>query len=196
MAKVSILDHTVVDVTIDETLTFTVSGQTTGQCNTTAQTNTTATSVSYGSVNANQFYQGCQELLVTTNASDGYSVTVQQDGALTSAATDTIAAGNCDGACSVGGDAAWATASNNGFGYCVEEIAGTEAQATAQCDAGASAGYRLFGTLGTDTPEVIMSNANNVDSNVIEIGYKISVSGIQPAGTYSNEVLFVATPTY
>ncbi len=41
-----------------------------------------------------------------------------------------------------------------------------------------------------------MSNLGTVDGNVIEFYYQLSVAGDQPAGTYSNEIVYVATPTY
>lgn len=192
----AIVPHVTADVTVDETLTFTVSGVAGASCTTVADVDTTATSVSFGSVTANTFYDACQGLLVSTNATGGYSVTLQQDGDLTSAGLDTIDPGTCDGACAVATEAAWATATNNGFAFCIDNVTGTDGAFTNACSAGGSAGYRLLGTLGTDTPEVIMTNTGFVDSNEVEVGYRISVAGDQPAGTYQNDLVYVATPTY
>ncbi len=124
---VAILSHVAVDVTVDETLTFTVTGQGTTDCTTNTTTLSTASAVSFGSVNEDSFYTACQELLVSTNASNGYSVTVQQDEPLTSDALDTIAAGSCDGACTVTTAGAWATNTNNGFAYTLANVTGTDA---------------------------------------------------------------------
>lgn len=193
----AVLSHVTADVTVDETLTFTVSGIASGACSSrTSDVTTTATSVSFGSVVADTFYEACQGLLVSTNATGGYSVTVQQDGDLTSAGLDTVDAGVCDGTCDISTEDGWATPTNNGFAYCVDDVANTDAVATNPCSDGATAGYRLFGTLGTDTPEVIMSNSGVVSGSEIEVGYQISIDGAQPAGTYSNELIYVATPTY
>lgn len=195
-ALVAVLDNVDVDVTVDETLTFTVTGQGTGDCVTTTDLGTTATSISYGSVTANTFYDACQQLEVSTNATGGYAVTVQQTQPLTSAGLDTIAAGTCDGACTFASDAVWTTASNNGLAYCMDNVSGTDAQAASTCSTGGSATYRTLGTLGTDTPEIIMSNSGVVNASQAELNLKISVPGSQPAGTYSNEIFYVATPTY
>ena len=192
--KVAIVEHVGADVTVDETMTFTISGQTTAQCATTTDVNTTATNISFGTAAANTFYDACQEVYIETNAASGYNVTLTQTQLLTSG-TDTIAEGTCDGGCSDTTEAAWATATNNGFGYCLENITGTDASPTNDCAAG-TPGFKTFTIHGTDTPEVIMTNTGVTSGSAAEVGYRISVDAAQPAGFYQNELIYVATAKY
>ena len=46
---------------------------------------TTATSVPFGFISPNTFYQGCQDLIVSTNAGNGYSLTVQESSTMKTA---------------------------------------------------------------------------------------------------------------
>jgi hypothetical protein len=55
------------------------------------QIGTTAVSVPFGTISSNTFYQGCQDLTVSTNAGGGYSLTVQENHVMmTSNGTNTI----------------------------------------------------------------------------------------------------------
>lgn len=187
--KVAILAHVVAEVTVDETLTFTVEGMLDSACQAeTGDIETSATSIPFGAVNANTFVGGCQSLEISTNATNGYVVTVQQDGPLTSVTSDTIDAGDCDGTCSISAAAAWASATNNGFGYTVYDLVNSDGVGTT--------GYRVLGTIGEDVPANVMTSAGVVDGSSVEVFFRISVAGDQPAGTYANEIVYVATPTY
>ncbi len=198
-AKVVVVDTITASVTVDETLTFTVAGVNSGSC-TDGDITTTATTIPFGSVNSDTFYDGCQSLTVSTNSSSGYTVTISESDQLTSGASDVIADGSCDGTCSETSAAAWATGTNNGFGYCLQDISGTDANSdwsSNQCDDGTPF-YKIFPELDTDTPDAqsIMSNAGSVSGSNIHVGYRVTVGGSQESGTYTNNVILVATPKY
>ena len=69
----------------------------------------TATSVPFGTISPNTFYQGCQDLIVPTNAGNGYSLTVQESHAMMTAdGRFTIPDTTCDaGDCSVATATTW-----------------------------------------------------------------------------------------
>src|SRR3990167_2059427 len=67
-----------VSATIDEVLTLTVAAVVAGSCTTTGGTAVTSTSttIPWGTIATEAFYDVCQQLTVNTNAGGGYTVTV------------------------------------------------------------------------------------------------------------------------
>lgn len=205
-ALVAVIAGVTVSVTVDESLAFSIVAQTAAQCADYDDTGgtevtTTATTVPFETPATEAFIDACHELNLDTNAASGYSITVQEDDQLTSGG-EQIPDGTCDGACSEATEADWATATNNGFGYCMEDITGTGATnadagwGTNGCDA-ADTFFKIFPEFAVDTPDVrtIMTDTT-VASHVADIGYRLSVPGTQAAGTYENVITFVATPIF
>lgn len=85
--------------------------------------NTSDTLVGFGTVSANTFYQGCQDLVVSTNAGGGYSLAGQESNPLMTSGGKTIPDTTCDnGPCTVVSGTPWVTATNNGFGHtCLDQ---------------------------------------------------------------------------
>ena len=204
--KVAIITGVTVSATVAETLTATVAGVTTGNCTVAGgseiDTSGDATTIPFSTVNSDTFYDACQSLSVATNASDGYSATVQETDQLTNGSLDQIADGTCDGACTDSAEGAWATAGNNGFGYCADDYNGDGA-ATADAGWGTNgcgAGTQNFKTIAdagaAETAQVIMSSDAPVSNDQTYIGYRLTVDGAQPAGTYSNTIVYIVTPAY
>lgn len=206
--KVAIISGVTVSATIDETLTFSVNAVTTGNCpdfdNTAGnEVGTTATTVPYSTISTETFYDACQDLRVGTNASGGYSVTVQETDQLTSGANQ-IADGTCDGACSDSAENQWATASNNGFGYCMDDQA-TFGDGSATADAGwgtngcddADTYFKTIADAGaSETAQAIMSSATGVSDDRSFVGLRLTADAAQAAGTYTTTIVYIATPTY
>lgn len=196
--------------TVDETLTFTVALRTTSDCNTlvtggTETNDSTATTLPFGTLNSDTFYNECQRLTVGTNAALGYSTTVNTTTRPTSGG-NTIAKATCDGAaCSDTVSAPWDTATNNGYGYCVKDSTGdgaatadgTEWTAAQQCGGGSQAFKSIARTDASDTPRSIMASAVATAANdVTDIGVRISIGAGQAAGTYTTVVIYITTPTF
>jgi hypothetical protein len=93
---------------------------------------TTATSVPFGTINSNTFYQGCQDLIVSTNAGGGYSVTVQESSAMKTAdGRFIIPDTTCDaGDCTVATATTWVTPTKNGFGHTCFNQSGSDCNAS------------------------------------------------------------------
>lgn len=194
-----------VSATILETLTFSVNGVIATNCPTTGGTKrpSTSTTVPFGTINADTFYDCCQDLRVATNANNGYDVTIGETDQLTSG-SEQIADGNCDGSCTDTTAAGWANASNNGFGYCMDDQAGYgNAAETADPVWGnnyCGAGTQYFKTIpdtGADEPrEEIMQSESEVSDDRSFIGFRLSVDANQPSGSYSTTVTYIVTPRY
>jgi len=200
---IAIVEGVAVSVTIDESLTFTIAGQTATLCDNIFATESgptaTASSVPFGTVStADQFEHACQTISIATNASSGYAVTVESDTSLKTGAGVLIDSGTCDGSCTDTTSDAWATeASNSGFAYSCDG---------GECDLSANTQYRTFACAGVTTTDCLpgggeaavtfMASTTAVDTVTTTIEYKLSFAGSQAAGTYSNTVTFIATPTF
>lgn len=208
-ALIAITDGVTLSALIDETLTFTIAAVVSGTCDTTGGTKstTTATLVDWNAgaaLSSNTFYDACQSLTVGTNASAGYSTTVQTT-TLPTSGTDTIAKGVCDATCSNTVAAAWATATNNGYGYCMKDVTGTAANvadgtawtAANQCGGGTQK-FKLAANVGaSEAAQSVMAKTTPTTTNdVSRIGYRVTVGPGQAAGTYTTTVVYIATPTF
>jgi hypothetical protein len=209
-AVIAVVDTLTARVSVAEALSFTVGSVTEALCDDrpgdgtpTSLATTSGTLVDFGGVTTVQFYDACHLLTVGTNAGGGYVVTVTESDQLTYLA-NTIADGDCEGACSETSEAEWDNrVGNDGFGYCLDDITG-DAAATAdagmtQCDDVATPLYKIFPALNDDVPEfetIMQSGGALTADDETHLGYRINVSGTQEAGTYENNIILVATPTY
>jgi hypothetical protein len=217
--KIAPIEAVQVSATVDETLSFIISGvaSSTTACGQTTDVTTTATQVPFSTLAAvNTFYEAANDLDVSTNADGGYSVTVSANDQLGrsggTCAGDAGIAANCipdtvcDGSSCTHLAAAvddWETASNNGFGYSLDSTAGTDATwewdgTSGTCD-GAGTDFcaaQFADEESSQTAPSIMSNANPVNSNNLYVCYRLTVGGTQPAGTYYNRLRYTATATF
>ncbi len=204
-ALVAVTSGVTLSATIDETLTFTVAGVTTGNCSvsggTEIDTSGSATTIPFGTINSDAFYDACQNLTVGTNAAGGYSTTVKTTARPTSG-SNTISEGTCDGGCSDTVAAAWATATNNGYGYCLKDEVGDGAvtsgwSGTNECGDGTQHFKTINRVDATESGQSIMASAVATSTNdQTEIGYRIAVGAGQAAGTYTTVIIYVTTPTF
>ncbi|MFZ2206156.1 MAG: hypothetical protein WAV29_01700, partial [Microgenomates group bacterium] len=203
--KVNPIDGVFVSATVEEALTYKINEASQGHVNAsytvpastavtecnggtfTTSVATTPTAVNFGSVTSyDTFYRAEQEIYIQTNSSNGYVVTAQYNNALkTAGGTNTILDGACDGACSASTQAAWGTATNNGFGYTLGNITGTEAAWT-------GATFKIFGA----TPQTIMTKATGTAGSRIAVCYQLSVDTTQATGYYFNKLTYIATPKF
>ena len=197
----AIIDGVEITATVAETLTFTITSVSTGDCNTSFQTHTavvsTASAVAFGELSLNTFHHACQDLTISTNSTGGYGLTGQEDTNLLSG-SDTIDDSTGDStSMSQTVSSEWATATNNGFGYsCVNQDCQLENAST----------YKQFACVGSDpncdpgtggeTAQNIAASSGAVNAVVTRVEYKISVDALQPSGDYANEIIYIATPTF
>jgi hypothetical protein len=206
--KVSVIAGVTVSATVSGSLSFVIGLVTNADCDSSFSVlggpDSTATTVPFGTLAAvDTFYHACQDLTLSTNATSGYAITTQE---LTNLRDTTISKNIADttgdnGLMTESTLDAWATAAaHSGFGYSCVNISGTD------CVLAANTNYKQFACTGADaacdpdagaeTPQAVMSKANSVSGSSGRIEYKLSVSGSQQAGTYSNTVMYIATPTY
>lgn len=203
-SRVALLESVRVSATVDPSISFSITGvaaSTTacGVSTSIATDNTTSLSVPFGSMTLNTFKQAAHNLLVSTNANNGYAVTAIENHELSLAGGDPdsvafIADTPCDtGPCTISASQNWATATNNGFGYSLESISG----ATVPFTAGGSFAARKFANADNfDSPQTIMSSTAKSNNHEARICYRLSVGATQEAGDYENLVTYTATATF
>jgi hypothetical protein len=200
---VVILDTVHVTASVDTTFTFTVAGLGGGETvnGTTTTGTTTATSIPFGLMQAGaaNATTTAQRLSVETNASNGYTVSLQIDHTLLSSTGADIDLFNNGTESDV--PAAWANPSatignDNTYGHwgVTSEDSSTFSRANE------------FGSdewiAASTTPRVVMGNdgpANGVDAGTsqTDVGFKIEISALQEAGDdYSAVLTYVATPSF
>jgi hypothetical protein len=154
----------------------------------------TATSVPFGIISPNTFYQGCQDLIVSTNAGNGYSVTVQESFAMKTANGQfTIPDTTCDaGGCTESAAAAWANATKNGLGHtCANQL-------NHDCNAAYSSGtlFRQAADLSAgETAQAVMSSSTAATATG-RMKYRLSAGSAQAAGNYTTVITYIITGTY
>jgi hypothetical protein len=202
--RIAVIDEVVVSAAVDTSLTFTVSGVIDGQTlNGSSPTTTVATStpttLPFGTLPIGTSVTLAQDLAVSTNAANGYVVTVEQAGQLQSTTGDDID-GFIDGAWT-DTPTGWTSPGNlvtdeNTYGHW--GLTSNDGTTT-----------RPSGEFGTDeyvaassTPTIIMGHSGVADGvtagiGAARIGFQVQITALQEAGNdYSTELRYIATPTF
>jgi len=201
--RVAILNNVLVTASVDTSFTFTVAGfaATTTINGTTTTGTTTATAIPFGTLTAGVIKTLGQQLSVTTNARNGFVVTVQQSQNLLSS-TGADIDGFIDGAYT-NTPTAWVAPSNN---ITNENTWGHWGLTTDDSDLNAQVGGGSFAGTGfvaaSTTPRNIFahsgpSDGTTVDKGTAKVAYQVQISPLQEAGTDYNTILtYIATPTF
>ena len=203
-AMTAVLSQVTVTASVDTTLVFTVTGVASGQSvnGETVSTTSTATAINYGSVASGTPVVAAQDLSVTTNAANGYVITVHEDQDLTAGNGSVIGLFK-DGA-QTATPIAWATptavlGSPSTYGH----IGLTSNDTLLNSNEFFSGSIiKWAGNWNSTSTRVVLSHngpADGTTQNIgrARVGYKILVSTLQPAATdYTNHIIYVCTPTF
>jgi hypothetical protein len=207
---VYIIDDVWMTAHVDPILEFTITGveadakQVNGiNCDET----TVSTSTPFGTLVVNATTTVCQQLNVTTNADDGYIVTVEQDQELTSDSGSNINSFN--NAADHTGTVApgpWASPTNtldvyNTYGHMGLTSDDQDLTAFTYNDYYNSNGVPNYVGLNDTDPVVVMHHDGPSDGLTQNIGeafvaYSAEIASLQEAGDYENTLTYIATPTY
>lgn len=212
--KVAPIEAVFVSATVDETLSFSVAGvaSSTTHCGATTSVTTTAMTVPWGTIStANSFLNAAQTLTLSTNAYSGYSVKIEEndqmgrDGNTCTGATPAETAGTaggcikdttCNAACSESSSAEWTTATNNGLGFSLNNISGSNASFTYNESSRTFSAREIADQEASETKANIMSATAPVSGSSVDVCYRITTSSTQPAGYYYNIVKYTATGVF
>jgi len=222
------IEAVLVSATVEETLSFQVAGlaSSTSACGVSTDVTTTAMAVPWGTISTSAtFFDAAQQLTVSTNANNGYSVTIQENdqmgkdgatctGTAPSAGHFTFSGSTCIrdtvcGAtpCSESAGYNWTDASTYpGLGFSLGNVGGdTDAafvyNSNDPCSTSAGAGSfcsRQIAdvTQGGETANNVMTKSSPADTADAYVCYRIAVPGTQPAGYYYNKVRYTAIPVF
>jgi len=187
VAAFAIISGVSVTATVNESLTFAITGLASSTSCKTAVTSTVttlATSVPFGTLSTSANAIGCQTLTVTTNSTGGYTTT--------GAFTQNLLSGSNDIDNHSGTNAnptAFSGAGTEAFGYTSNDASLGTGTTTRFGDNNVWAGF------STTQTEVAYS-ASGVSSQATIIGYEAGISTTTVAGSYSTTVVYVTTPIY
>lgn len=205
--QIVVISTVLVTATVDTIFTFKVSGlpagfEIDGYSTTTGLSSTT--SIPFGKLEADTASTAAQRLTVSTNASNGYVVTVQADGAFqsaTGAVIDDFIDGSATNTPTAWVSPAGTVGSLNTYGHW--GIISDDNVTTR--DAGDEFAAGEYVTAST-SPIVVMSNdgpangANPVGQKGVgttTVGYKVEITSLQEAADdYSAVLTYIATPTF
>lgn len=201
--RVAIINNVLVTANVDTTLTFTVSGTSTGTTvngsPTTTSTTTSSTALPFGTLAANVSKTLAQDLTVATNARNGYVVTVDQKQNLLSS-TGADIDGFTDGTYT-NTPTAWVAPTNNINNENTWGHWGLTTTDSTLLGAGLDFAANQWIAAST-TPRAIMAHNGPADgtTNLIgraTIGYQAQITALQEAGDdYSTTLTYIATPTF
>lgn len=202
--RIATISNVTVTASIDTTFTFTIAGTSTGETvnGTTTSTTTSATAIGFGVLTPGTPVKAGQDLHVSTNAKNGFVVTVQEDSPLTSSTgayvplfsngasstptTWTIPTGTLD--------QPW-TYSHIGVTSNDSDLSTNTGQGTDDFSGTAFAG-------DFDSPRAVFAHTGPADGTTADKGaasvlYEIQITALQAAGNdYTNQLIYVATPTF
>jgi len=199
--KVYIIDDVTVTAHVDASLTFAIGNVDAGQTINGVITNgtSTATTIPFETLSSAQTTTVAQSLAVSTNATDGFSVTVQQSDELTSAGGANINSfNNAQDNTGSTTPVAWAVPSGDlGDDYTYGHMGLTTNDSDLATDFTAS---KYAGLNNTDAMEVMSHNGpadgSTQDKGLASVAYTIGITDLQEAGDYSTTLTYICTPTY
>ncbi len=197
--QVYIVDSVTVSATVNSSLTFTVGALATSTVvnGATITRTSTANALAFGELSTAASSTMGHSLSVVTNAGSGFTVTVQQDGEMQTAAGATINSFNnsADGSGSTTPQTWVEPYGNLGDDWTYGHMGLT----TDDSDLGYG-NLQYTGLNGTN-PTTVLSHNGPADGTTQDVGYAkvaytISITGLQEAGDYQSTLTYIVTPTY
>jgi hypothetical protein len=150
------------------------------------------TNIDFGTLTATNPVTRTNTLTISNGSANGYQVTASENHALLIPAYgQTIPDTTCDnGLCTPSSSAEWSSSLAYGFGYRCDNVSGTD------CATGFTTPNYYKPFVASPSAEIVMTGANVGRNKQCQITYKVNVSGTQAAGTYTNTIMYIATPTF
>jgi hypothetical protein len=217
--SIGVIEAVRVTASVAPQITFQISGvaASTTACGVTTDVTTTAAAVPLGELSISVFTDAAQALAVSTNATNGYVVTVRANDQLGRDA-GTCAGDNTGSECipdSVGENASmthassdeWDVTSVKGFGFSLDNVNTSGLTPVFEYDTVAGdctgaycarqfADTENIGADVTQTPQTIFSSSSVADEHNLYVCYRAIISATQSAGEYENHLIYTATATF
>jgi hypothetical protein len=198
--RVAVLPNVLVTASVDTSFTFTVTGLATST-NVNGDTTTgtaSSTSIAFGTLTPGAAKVMGQQLSVSTNAANGFSVTVVENQNLTSATGADIDLFKDGATTSV--PTAWTSPTNvlnQEWTYGHIGVTSEDTTLSAGDEFGASLYAGNFNTARQVFYNNGPSDGTTADIGLTKVAYKVQIGTLQEAGSdYTNTLTYVATPTF
>jgi hypothetical protein len=177
----SIISGQLLSVTVDPSLSFSVTGVASSQTINGVTTTATSTSSTIPLDNVNPTHNAiaAQKLTVSTNATNGYTVYASYSGTLRDGSSHTIADWTDPNSLPTAGF----TTGSSHFGYSTDDTNLSRFQTDK---------WAKFETWGYE----VAKNSGKVDTDENNILYQVGVGATQEAGLYTTTIILTATPSY
>jgi hypothetical protein len=153
------------------------------------------TQVDFGTVSPTNPVTRTNILTVSNQTAGGYTVQAYENHPLLQPAIGvSIPNTTCDnGTCNYATSASWTSTLAYGFGYRCDAL-----QTTNYCSSDFSnpTYYKAFPDNSQYQPAQVIFSDSSKKNQQAQVTYKINVSSTQTAGTYTNVVTYIATPTF
>ena len=216
---VGLIESVRVTATVAPQISFSIASQASAltRCNVATTITTSAAAVPFGDLTGVAPAVGAHLLSVTTNAANGYAVTVRENDQLgldsktctTDGSGDNECINDASGAGSMSHTASdeWsaATSSNTeyGFGYSLQSNTGSPTLAFAHnasgggsCGTNTNCWKHFADAQASEVTQQIASNSSPTGNDAFYVCYKVNVPATQVAGNYDNNLTYVATATF
>lgn len=180
-----------VSMSVDGSLAFTVAGVTGNgslAVNGATITNglaTTSTTIPFGTVTSVANKVAAQDLSVSTNAGNGYTVYTRYTGQVTSGSNTIDNHTGTNASPSV-----FSAAGTESFGYTTED-----ATLSGTADRFTSSGGNKWAAFTTSNAELVFNNAA-VSSQTTRVGFQTGIASTTEPGAYTTTVVYTAVPVY
>lgn len=206
--SIGVIESVRVTATVPPQITFGILGLASGTsaCGVTTGVTTTATTVPFGEISISSFTNAAQALTVSTNATNGFTVTaIANDELGLSGATCT---GNetSDTDCIPDADVTsmthttsqdWTSTTDKGFGYSLEDVNASTTEAFSYDESARTFSAKHFAdNEASQVAQTIFSASSPQENDNLYVCYRIIVGATQPAGDYENLVTYRATATF
>ncbi len=211
-AAVGVIEAVRITATVAPQISFSIAGVNSGvsTCGITTGVTTTAAIVPFGDLSISAFTHAAQTLTVSTNATNGYTVTAienDQLGLNGGTCTGDNTGSNCirDAA----GDTAlmshttsdeWTNVATKGFGYTIHNADAATVPfqyntAIGNCT-GTYCARQFADAENSQVAQSLFSSTTVADTQNVNVCYKAIIPSTQAAGSYENYVTYTATATF
>lgn len=203
--KVYIVNNVTISATVNATLSFFVNGVSASTVvnGVTCTENSTATTTPFGTIDDTASSTVCQRLSVTTNAGNGYSVTVEQSSNMVNGSGDTINAfaDEVTSTSTVWTAPSGVIGSPDTYGHMgLTSSDGTLDGTNYDGDTNPFASSKYIGLNGTSTRQVLyhtsIANGTTDGEGYADVAYTVEVSALQEAGDYEATLKYIVTAAY
>lgn len=200
-ARVAVQDEIAVSGTVNTTLSLTVAGITSGNtcrgARTASATSTPAT-LPFGTMTADSALQLCHSLTIATNAPNGYNLHVVQNQNMTSGSDDIDQFKDGTRVDDASATAWTASSINAGDEQTFGHLGYGSSDTGVFADQDTFAGIPTKPAAGAApvTTGLACDNSAAATNDTCTVEYRVEISALQPAGTYSSEVEYVIVAQY